>query len=223
MSSAKRSQAKHAIKGDDLVSNISRTLGKKGKKGKKMNKETITSILNEFQGNLCFDNWLRKIGDFPEEQRKQLYPFSCKKIVALKDAKKWIADDELWEGVQSASNNYLFNLFQNATGKGAMVNEFGQCIAKCFHSHESLLKEKIKESKLKTDDTYIALYSIVLGAFLEYSINKMDENIKVDLNLNLLKIINDGYMPCGWSFKSEDIIEFSERPFDYSAGYLYIY
>ena len=25
---------------------------------------------------------------------------------------------------------------------------------------------------------YIALYSIVLGAFLEYSINKMDENIK---------------------------------------------
>lgn len=52
-----------------------------------MNKETITSILNEFQGNLYFDNWLRKIGDFPEEQRKQLYPFSCKKIVALKDAK----------------------------------------------------------------------------------------------------------------------------------------
>lgn len=51
----------------------------------------------------------------------------------------------------------------------------------------------------------------------------MDENIKVDLNLNLLKIINDGYMPCGWSFKSEDIIDFSERSFDYSAGYLYIY
>ena len=64
---------------------------------------------------------------------------------------------------------------------------------------------------------YIALR---LGAFLEYSINKVDENIKVDLNLNLLKIINDGYMPCGWSFKSEDIIDFSERSFDYSAGYL---
>lgn len=79
MSSAKRSQAKHGIKEDDLVPNIPRTLGKKGKKGKKMNKETITSILNEFQGNLYFDNWLRKIGDFSEEQRKQLYPFSCKK------------------------------------------------------------------------------------------------------------------------------------------------
>lgn len=53
-----------------------------------MNKETITSILNEFQGNLYFDNWLRKVGDFPEKQRKQPYPFSCKKIVTLKDAKK---------------------------------------------------------------------------------------------------------------------------------------
>ena len=53
-----------------------------------MNKETITSILNEFQGNLYFDNWLRKVGDFPEEQRKQPYPFSCKKIVTFKRCKK---------------------------------------------------------------------------------------------------------------------------------------
>lgn len=187
------------------------------------NKEIAKNILNDFKAELNFDNWLENIGKFPKN-REKVYSFNCKKIETLQEAKKWISNDELWEGVQRASSNYLFNLFQSQTGKGEMVDEFGQCIANFFHTHQALIKNKIKEKKLKVDDTYIALYSITLEAFIEFSINKVSKNININLNLELLKLINEGYLPCGWQFYQPKLItEYSNIPFDYSSGCLYIY
>ncbi len=187
------------------------------------NKEIARNILNDFKEELSFDNWLENIGKFPED-REKVHSFDCKKVETLQDAKKWISNDELWEGVQRASSNYLFNLFQSQTGNGEVVDEFGQSVAKFFHAHEALIKNRIKEKKLKVDDTYTALYSIALEAFIEFSINKVSRNIDVSLNLKLLRFVNEGYLPCGWRFYQPRIVaEYSSIPFDYSSGCLYIY
>ncbi|WP_346745652.1 hypothetical protein [uncultured Campylobacter sp.] len=48
-------------------------------------------------------------------------------------------------------------------------------------------------------ETYdYSVFPIVLRAFQEYGIRKICLNFRIDFNTNLLKILNLGYLPCGW-------------------------
>jgi len=107
------------------------------------------------------------VGSF-SETAPTFSPFRCRKIATAQEAKKWLQNDELWEGVQRVAQNDLFTQFQAAGGKGALINEFGQALAQFFHTQQSSLKAKIASKQLKPEPTYLALYSIALGAFTEY-------------------------------------------------------
>jgi len=108
------------------------------------------------------------VGSF-SETAPTFSPFRCRKIATAQEAKKWLQNDELWEGVQRVAQNDLFTQFQAAGGKGALINEFGQALAQFFHTQQSSLKAKIASKQLKPEPTYLALYSIALGAFTEYA------------------------------------------------------
>ena len=80
-----------------------------------------------------------------------------------------------------------------------------------------------------------SVFSIVLRAFQECGIRKICPNFRIDFNINLLKILNLGYLPCGWKHNSPkpkqaynpitfvgDSVRRQDK-FSYDGGILYVY
>ena len=178
-----------------------------------------TMLLAQFKPMLRFENWLENVGSF-SETAPTFSPFRCRKIATAQEAKKWLQNDELWEGVQRVAQNDLFTQFQAAGGKGALINEFGQALAQFFHTQQSSLKAKIASKQLKPEPTYLALYSIALGAFTEYAAAQTAD-VNIALNTHLLAVLNVGYLSCGWAFAAPPADD--DAPFDYDSGWLYVY
>nr|WP_314468316.1 hypothetical protein [uncultured Campylobacter sp.] len=58
--------------------------------------------------------------------------------------------------------------------------------------------QDIRTNGLPAETYDYSVFPIVLCAFQEYGIRKICPNFRIDFNANLLKILNLGYLPCGW-------------------------
>ena len=85
-------------------------------------------------------------------------------------------------------------------------------------------------------ETYdYSVLPIVLRTFQECGIRKICPNFRIDFNTNLLRMLNLGYLPCGWEYNTPkpqqaysptkfvgDSVSRQDK-FSYGNGVLYVY
>ena len=121
-----------------------------------------------------------------------------------------------------------------------IINELAVEGKRIFDEYRNSLNSVLLRYKLKESVVDYILMPTLIRAFQEFYLSKVYKEMLIDFNRNLLKILNAGYLPCGWkySFAQEDqsynpltYIEESleenlngfEKSFNYSAGSLYLF
>lgn len=82
---------------------------------------------------------------------------------------------------------------------------------------------------------------IIVRAFQESVLMQLNHKVAIDFNRNLLRILNPGYLPCGWLYSvaaptetaynpmtyiadaAQTVARYANRPFDYQSGTLYVF
>ena len=107
--------------------------------------------------------------------------------------------------------------------------------ARILSARKARLIQDIQTCDLPSETYGYSVLPIVLRAFQECGIRKICLNFRIDFNTNLLKILNLGYLPCGWKHNAPkpkqaynpitfigDSVRRQDK-FSYDDGILYVY
>ena len=118
------------------------------------------------------------------------------------------------------------------------MDELACAVREILSPKKELLAQKILSRGLPIETYDYSVLPIVLRAFQEFGVRKFCPNFRTDFNMNLLKILNLGYLPCGWKANAQKLrqdynpIAFvgdsvkrqnNAAKFSYDDGELYVY
>ena len=116
-----------------------------------------------------------------------------------------------------------------------LTNDLAATAREILSTKKERLIQDIQTCGLPSKTYDYSVFPIVLRAFQECGIRKICSNFRIDFNTNLLKILNLGYLRCGWKhnapkpWQAYDPITFvgdsvrQRDKFSYGDGVLYVY
>lgn len=184
-----------------------------------MNKEMI----QEFEQTLNVSAWLSQAGN-KEKNVETVF-----KIEPINSPTKLyrLLKSLNWDGIYVVASNKLriqaeeFCSVDERENMGKLFNALAAEGREINNRHKEQLIAQIETKGLK-EEVLADLHWIVVRALQEYYFTRLIPQINADFYTNLLSIVNQGYMPCGWSKNPpEDKNELA--PFDYESASLYLY
>ncbi|MDO5105930.1 hypothetical protein [Capnocytophaga sp.] len=198
-------------------------------------KETKTEIeqsTERFFAEIPFENWLGNVGKFPTDSHV-FSPFLVENVGDAQKVKTSI-DSIAWENFDLDNRNALF-AFADKHFKNLNTNDLTMVAVQKLNLKKSVLEQKIREKQLPDQVFDFVLLGVVMSAFMEFFMQEQNPKMPIDVSRNLLKILNLGYLPCGWKPQKEtseiayDPIYFvtdnlqKSALFDYKSGVLLVF
>lgn len=177
-------------------------------------------------------NWFKSVGKHSLDPDKIFAPFRVKFAKfeqlpkLLKSNERNDIDLDIFAEICRFSDKILRQC--------SLTNELAGVAREILSAKKDHLIQDIRARGLPAE-TYYSVFPIVLRAFQEYGIRKICLNFRIDFNTNLLKILNLGYLPCGWKCNAPKLrqaynpITFvgdsvrQRDKFSYGDGVLYVY
>lgn len=199
----------------------------------------IQYLSEEFKKTICINNWLTNIGNDHDLDDRIFLPFNIQHVKRKEQAYKLMRSDE-WTNIDIEVFNNMLAFLDFYSKNKNIINELAVEGKRIFDEYRNSLNSVLLRYKLKESVVDYILMPTLIRAFQEFYLSKVYKEMLIDFNRNLLKILNAGYLPCGWkySFAQEDqsynpltyIEEYLEenlngfeKSFNYSAGSLYLF
>lgn len=195
-------------------------------------KTTIEQSAERFFAEIPFENWLSNVGNFPIDS--QVFSSFLMENVGDAQQVKTSIDSIVWENFDLDNRNTLF-AFADKHFKNLATNDLATIATQKLNLKKSVLEQKIREKQLPDQVLDFVLLGVVMSAFMEFFMQEQNPKMPIDVSRNLLKILNLGYLPCGWKPQKEtletayDPIYFvTDSPqksalFDYKSGVLLVF
>ncbi|MDO5046848.1 hypothetical protein [Campylobacter sp.] len=159
-------------------------------------KQNITQLKLEFESRLNTQNWLENIGKHHLNLEANFAPFQVKfaKFECLTDLLK---SDE-WTNIDLEIFAEICHFTDQVLKAYSLMDELAKAAGEILTPRKAYLTQKIAKLGLPQETYDYALFPMVLRAFQEFGVSSA--NCRTDFNTNLLKILNLGYLPCGWVY-----------------------
>lgn len=193
-----------------------------------------------FQAELHIGNWFSQIGKPSDETQHLFAPFAVERVAnktqmtALMKADAWInIDIDVFNEMLAFADKYSRN--------GDIINPSAMAIRKIWQTIVADWAAKWVEQGLDEEILEHTAMPIVIRAFQEYVLAQLNRKMVMDFNRNLLRILNLGYLPCGWRYGVAALQQtahnpltyitdamqtaslYANHPFDYQSGTLYVF
>lgn len=192
----------------------------------------IKQLKSEFERELNTQNWFKNIGNHSLDTDKNFAPF-CVKFAKFEQLSKLLKSNE-WNDIDLDIFAEIYHFSDQILRQYSLMDEIAVAAREIYRLKRSFYSGYPDARPADWSLDY-SVFPIVLRAFQGYGIRKIRPNFRIDFNTNLLKILNLGYLPCGWRYNSPkpqqaysptkfvgDSIRRQDK-FSYGDGVLYIY
>ena len=196
-------------------------------------KLNIKQLKSEFERKLNTQNWFKNIGNHSLDIGKNFAPF-CVKFVKFEQLPKLLKPNE-WNDIDLDIFAEICRFSDQILRQCSLTDELAGAAREILSAKKDHLIQDIRARGLPAETYDYSVLPIVLRAFQEYGIHKICPNSRIDFNTNLLKILNLGYLPCGWKHNAPkpkqaynpitfvgDSVKRQDK-FSYGDGVLYVY
>lgn len=170
----------------------------------------MNTYLNEFLSGLKTQNWLTRAGQNTDGISSPFVILKTQK----EDIKHHLLSDE-WTNIDLDIFNEIC-AFADKNRAGNLINKLAEELSQTLKSLECNLRDKIAKNCLPSE-VYEYSFMTIIRAYQEFVMFKKYK-FKIDFNQNLLAILNQGHLPCGWVYDKSSWDKFS-----YSYGKLIVY
>ena len=193
----------------------------------------IEQLKSEFENGLNTQNWFKSVGKHPLDADKIFVPFRVK-FAKFEQLPKLLKSNE-WNDIDLDIFAEICRFSDKFLRQCSLTNELAGVAREILSAKKDRLIQDIRARGLSAETYDYSVFPIVLRAFQEYGIRKICQNFRIDFNTNLLKILNLGYLPCGWKHNTPKLqqaynpITFvgdsvrRQDKFSYGDGVLYVY
>ena len=196
-------------------------------------KLNIEQLKSEFERELNTQNWFKNIGKHSLDADKIFVPF-CVKLAKFEQLSKLLKSNE-WSTIDLDIFAEICRFSDQILRHYSLTDDLAATAREILSTKKERLVQDILTCGLPVKTYDYSVFPIVLRAFQEYGIRKICPNFCIDFNTNLLKILNLGYLPCGWKHNAPkprqaynpitfvgDSVRQQDK-FSYGDGVLYIY
>lgn len=193
----------------------------------------IKQLKSEFERELNTQNWFKNIGNHSLDTDKNFAPF-CVKFAKFEQLSKLLKSNE-WSDIDLDIFAEICRFSDQILWQYSLTDDLAATAREILSTKKERLIQDIQARSLPSEIYDYSVLPIVLRAFQEYGIRKICPNFRIDFNTNLLKILNLGYLPCGWKHNMPKLkqaynpITFvgdsvrRQDKFSYDGGILYVY
>lgn len=196
----------------------------------------IEGLKHEFESELNTQDWFKNVGKQPADTDQIFAPF-CVKFADFKRLSKLLKSNE-WCDIDLDIFAEICRFSDKILRQYSLMDELACAVREILSPKKELLAQKILSRGLPIETYDYSVLPIVLRAFQEFGVRKFCPNFRIDFNMNLLKILNLGYLPCGWKANAQKLrqdynpIAFvgdsvkrqnNAAKFSYDDGELYVY
>lgn len=190
-------------------------------------------LKSEFERELNTKNWFKNIGNHSLDADKIFAPFRVK-FTKFKQLPKLLKSNE-WSDIDLDIFAEICRFSDQILRQYSLTDDLAATAREILSARKARLIQDIQARSLPSEIYDYSMFPIVLRAFQECGIRKICPNFCIDFNTNLLKILNLGYLPCGWkhdepkhqqaynpiTFVSDSVRQ--QDKFGYGDGVLYVY
>ena len=193
----------------------------------------IKQLKSEFERELNTQNWFKNIGNHSLDTDKNFAPF-CVKFAKFEQLSKLLKSNE-WSDIDLDIFAEICRFSDQILRQYSLTDNLAATAREILSTKKERLIQDIQTCGLPSETYDYSVLPVVLRAFQEYGIRKIYSNFRTDFNTNLLKILNLGYLPCGWKYNTPipqqayipiTFVGDSVRQrykFSYGDGVLYVY
>ena len=156
----------------------------------------IEQLKSEFESELNTKNWFKNIGNHSLDTDKIFAPFSVK-FAKFEQLSKLLKSNE-WSDIDLDIFAEICRFSDQILRQYSLTDDLAATAREILSARKARLIQDIQARSLPSETYDYSMLPIVLRAFQEYGIRKIHPNFCIDFNTNLLKILNLGYLPCGW-------------------------
>lgn len=202
----------------------------------------IASASKKFKNGLNIENWLTNSGNGSDLSNTNYFdPFNVQFIKDSNQIKKLMKANS-WANIDLESFNKILNFFDTCVEiqDKDVINDLAIEGHNILKSYQSIIKKKLVEKSLQKDVFDYIITPIIIRSFQEFYLHQYNNSMPIDFSSNLLKILNNGYLPCGWktlkeqcekdynpiTYIEDSFVESSNKSlqsFDYTSGILYLF
>ena len=193
----------------------------------------IKQLKSEFESELNTQNWFKSVGKHSLDADKIFAPFRVK-FAKFEQLSKLLKSNE-WSDIDLDMFAEICRFSDQILWQCSLTDELVGAVREILSVKKDHLIQDIRAYDLPAETYDYSVFPIVLRAFQECGIRKICPNFRIDFNTNLLKILNLGYLPCGWKHNTPKLkqaynpITFvgdsvrRQDKFSYDGGILYVY
>lgn len=163
----------------------------------------IEGLKHEFESELNTQNWFKNVGKQPADADQIFAPF-CVKFADFKRLSKLLKSNE-WCDIDLDIFAEICRFSDKILRQYSLVDELACAVREILSPKKELLAQKILSRGLPIETYDYSVLPIVLRAFQEFGVRKFCPNFRIDFNMNLLKILNLGHLPCGWKANAQKL------------------
>ncbi|MBC2882686.1 hypothetical protein H7R39_05355 [Campylobacter sp. Marseille-Q3452] len=193
----------------------------------------IEQLKSEFESRLNAQNWFKSVGKHSLDADEISTPFRVK-FAKFEQLSRLLKSNE-WNDIDLDIFPEICRFSDQILRQYSLMDELAGAAREILSVKKDRFIKDIRTNGLPTETYDYSVFLIVLRAFQEYGIRKICPNFRIDFNTNLIKILNLGYLPCGWKHnvpklrKAYNPITFvgdsvkRQDKFSYGDGVLYVY
>ena len=193
----------------------------------------IEQLKSEFKSGLNVQNWFKGVGKHSLDTDEIFAPFRVKfaKFEQLSKLLKSNEQNDIDLDIFAEICRFSDQILRHYS----LADDLAATVREILSTKKERLIQDIQTCGLPIEAYDYSVFPIVLRAFQECGIRKICPNFCIDFNINLLKILNLGYLPCGWKHNAPkprqaynpitfvgDSVRWQDK-FGYADGVLYIY
>jgi hypothetical protein len=196
-------------------------------------KLNIEQLKSEFESELNTQNWFNNVANHSLDADKIFVQF-CVKFAKFEQLSKLLKSNE-WSNIDLDIFAEICRFSDQILRHYSLTDDLVATAREILSTKKERLIQDIQTCGLPSETYDYSVFPIVLRVFQECGIRKICPNFRIDFNTNLLKILNLGYLPCGWKHnvpklrKAYNSITFvgdsvkRQDKFSYGDGALYVY
>ena len=156
----------------------------------------IKQLKSEFESELNTQKWFKNIGNHSLDTGKNFAPFRVK-FAKFEQLPKLLKSNE-WSDIDLDIFAEICHFSDQILQQYSLTNKLAGTAREILSVKKECLVQDILTCGLPAKTYDYSVLPIVFRAFQECGIRKICLNFGIDFNTNLLKILNLGYLPCGW-------------------------
>lgn len=163
-------------------------------------KLNIEQLKSEFESELNTKNWFKNIGNHSLDTDKKFAPF-CVKFAKFEQLSKLLKWNE-WSDIDLDIFAEICRFSDQILRYYSLTDDLADAAREILSTKKERFIQDIQTCGLPAETYDYSVLPIVLRAFQECGIRKICPNFRIDFNTNLLRMLNLGYLPCGWEYNT---------------------